>query len=243
MDYGLYISAAGALAQSARVDGIAHNLANANTPGFRRVLHSIQSRQVASREDPGSHYDSSDLHDRIGGGLHLAKEQEHLHPGPISRTGRNLDLAISGDGFFAVQDPKTQETFYTRAGNFTLDPVGQLRTADKKHIVLGQGGTGIIVNNPAHGNIAGQVKIQVFDPEAVRERVGSNLYRFEGEGKEILPMGKVHSGSLEHSSVRVVSEMVEMIKALRAYESNMNAIRSHDFTLGKAVNEIARAVR
>ncbi len=243
MDYGLYLSAAGAIVQDARVDTISHNLANVNTVGFRRILTTVQARQVASREDPGSRWDSFPLHDRIGGGLHLAQEEEHIQPGTIARTGRNLDLAINGEGYFTVQDPESKEIFYTRAGNFLTDAQGRLTTADGNYKVLGQGETALNIIDSAQENVSGRVLIRTFAPDAQRERIGKNLYRIQNEPIELEATGLVHSRAIEKSSVNVVSEMIEMIKALRAYQGNMQAVRNHDSTLGRAVNDIARAVR
>jgi len=129
--YGLYLSATGVLTNSYRQDVIANNLANAQTVGFKRSLALFQQRRTeAQSPDAADLSDQTDpLLEHIGGGLLLAPTAIDHSQGTLEQTGQNLDLAIHGDGFFAVQDGK--QTRLTRDGRFLVDSDG--------HLILGDG--------------------------------------------------------------------------------------------------------
>ncbi|MBI4614083.1 MAG: flagellar hook-basal body protein [Planctomycetes bacterium] len=243
MDYGLYLSTAGALVQDMRADQVANNLANVSTAGFRRVLQTFQERKPESFEDPAEVSWQTDPIDGVGGGLFLYRTLYDRSPGPLIATGNPLDLAIQGDGYFAVRAPDSDEVLFTRAGNFRVGPDGILHTADGGHAVLDENGSEIEVADPASDTFAESIQVRVFPEDADRTPVGGALYRFDGEGEAFPASGRVLSGAIEQSSVHVVTEMIEMIEALRAYEANASMIRGQNDTLSRAVNEIARSPR
>ena len=120
MPYGIYLSAEGAQAQSRRLEVIANNLANVNTVGFKKEFAIMQARYseaiAAGTASPGS----GSLAD-IGGGVRMEETKTDFSQGPTRRTGSPTDLAISGDGFFAVR--KGQETLLTpRVTSASLPP-------------------------------------------------------------------------------------------------------------------------
>lgn len=230
---GLSVSALGAMAQSARVDRIAQNLANLATPGYRREHAAF----------------------RVGGG------GPALDPAPGARTagrlevtGRSLDLALTTPGFFAVRPLAGGDDLYTRAGNFTLDAEGRLLTADGRYQVVDRGGNGVVLD-PARGavrvrpdgallqgdaEVAGLAVVD-FPGEAALRKEGGNLLAAAGAAPAADV--RVEQGALEASSVDPITEMVEMIRALRALEANLQAIRFQDGALEKAVNEFGRMPR
>src|ERR1700677_190872 len=127
MAYGIYISAEGAAAQSARLEHLSNNMSNVTTPGFKRDLAMFQARysEATSRglDTPGSH----SLND-LGGGVMIRGTKTDYSPGPLKRTQIPTDMAIQGDGYFQVR--RGNQTMLTRAGNFLMTSLGQLTTPD-----------------------------------------------------------------------------------------------------------------
>src|SRR5256885_4918666 len=123
MNYGLYLSATGVLANTYRQDVIANNLANSETVGFKRHLATFQERPTESATE-GRPDLSDPMLDHIGGGFLVSPTQVDTTQGEMETTGNNLDAAIFGQGYFAVDDHgKTQ---LTRAGQFMLNRDGDL---------------------------------------------------------------------------------------------------------------------
>src|SRR4051812_1384633 len=134
MNYGLYLSAMGVLANSNRQDVIANNLANAETVGFKKDLALFQEQRTEAqkRSLSASRY-SNELLEPLGGGLVPSGMTVDLSQGPIEVTGNPLDVAVEGDGYFAVRHD--DQTMLTRAGRFQVDRNGNLAT-DAGHAVL-----------------------------------------------------------------------------------------------------------
>lgn len=234
--FGIRVSAAGATGTSARIDALAHNLANAATPAFRRG-------EVSFRAE-------------LDGALRLEQARTEGRSGGFEATGRSLDLALRTPGWFAVKDLSTNEILYTRAGNFALAADGRLTTADGRHQVLGEDGQGIEVD-PSAGAIrtgddgrlfqgdvdAGQLGTWGFGDETRLHSAGEGLYRNGGSEAVLAAEARVSSGTLERSSVDPVSEMVGLVRAFRALEANLEAVRLQDGTLGRALESAARPVR
>ena len=235
MTHGLEVSARGARVQSERADVIARNLANASTPGFRRVLAGVASREGRPALDAAV--------DR--------------RPGSPEATGRPLDAAIRGSGFFQVRELSTQETFFTRAGTFALDANGQLVTADGRCAVMGSDGRGLGIDVSASGAIRmgndgrlfqgdveiGQLGIWDIGDETRLRAAGNGLLRNEGSAAAASADGRVVPGAIERSSVNPVAEMAAMIRAFRALEANLEMIRLQDAATGRALEAAARPVR
>src|SRR5688500_10989497 len=129
MIYGLYLSAAGVVTSSHRQDVIANNLANAETPGFKRDVALFQQRLTEAQRrrrgiGSGSDDRSVDLLEHLGGGILASPTRVDSRQGDLDRTGSPLDVAILGEGYFAVTD--RGETRLTRNGRFMLDKEGNL---------------------------------------------------------------------------------------------------------------------
>jgi flagellar hook-basal body protein len=128
MLYGLYLSATGVMTNSYRQDVIANNLANAQTVGFKKDLTLFKERPTASEESP-AHADWTDpLMDKMGGGTFAMPISVDTTQGELQHTGSNLDTAIDGDGYFAVDANGKQRL--TRNGEFLIDRDGNLVLAD-----------------------------------------------------------------------------------------------------------------
>jgi flagellar basal-body rod protein FlgG len=173
--------------------------------------------------------------------------------GAFRQTGGALDLAISGNGFFAVNAVnrvgEVQE-MYTRNGSFTLNANRTLVTVGGEH-VLGQGGSSITLPDGeiyinARGEIfvAGDhvdtIRIVSFEDLTTLRQHGYNMFTTIPTSVEIPFTGQVIHGYLEASNVNIIREMVDMINIARAFEINQRMVTIHDTTLGQAVSEIAR---
>src|SRR5439155_12667134 len=132
----------GARAQTTRLETIAHNLANVDTVGFKQDLARLQARHSEGIQRGLSSAGSQSIND-IGGGVQVRDTVTSFAPGNYERTGRPLDMAINGDGFFVVQ--KGNQQFLTRAGNFQLNSQGQLVT-QRGDAVMGRDGSPIALD-------------------------------------------------------------------------------------------------
>jgi flagellar basal-body rod protein FlgG len=255
--YGIYTSGLGALGQSLKLDQIANNLANVSTPGYRRDRISFRERLVQALEGNSSlHYYNAQV-DRYGGAPYVDQVTYDRQGGSTEVTQRPLDLAILSDGFFTVQDLKTGNVYYTRAGNFTLDPQGRILTADRHFQLLSDDGRGMSVNPTGEGDLRirdgatlaqgeneiGRAGIVTFlDPSRVH-KYGDNLFQNDGSPMSTPSDPRLVQGALEQSTVNPISEMVEMIRTMRTLESNLEMVRQQDQTLDKTVNDMGRQAR
>lgn len=235
------------MVESARQETITNNLANSETAGFKKDLalqRAQHERNVVRIGDPGRW----PLRPVIGT-LGLGSLVDSIHTshsrGNMLETGRELDLAVTGDGYFAVE---TQQGIrYTRNGAFTIDAErflvneqgqrvlgtdGPVRLAEGNITVDGDGR--IFVNEVLQGRLH---TASFANPESLR-KVGYSLFAAADGQAEAPYTGQIRQGFLEGSNVQVVQEMVRMITAMRAYETNQRAVQAQDDLLGKAVNEI-----
>jgi len=229
---GIAVSARGALAQSARLEILAHNIANLATVGFRRAAVGFRA-----------HLETAIALDRRAGDLEV--------------TRRPLDLAIVGPGYFTVRDLETGADAYTRAGNFNIDSSGRLVTADGRCQVVASDGRGIALDGADAGSLRvaedgtlisgdveyGQLGVVEFEDVARLARRGDNLIENRGSSVVDAPGSRIQQGTLERSSADPALESAEMTRALRALEANLQAIRIQDATLERTVNEFARPAK
>jgi len=236
---GLYTAAVGMLPRITRQEVSANNLANINTPGYKRDRVFLKA---LLKVEEGLSKALSGLQRRETEALYTDFSQ-----GVLQQTHRTLDLAIEGDGFFVISTPRGER--YTRNGSFSLGPGGLLVTSDG-HPVLGEGGPVVLTGSQILINQRGEV---IVDGEHVDRllimdfqhpyrlvKVGSGLFAPEDEmdAGEPAKEAKVRQGYLEGSNVRAIEEMVEMLLSYRRYEADHKAIQIQDETLGKAVNEL-----
>ena len=231
MDRAVYVAMTGArhilLAQ-----GLAgHNLANSNTPGFRGDLYAFTSSPIYGPGFPsrvnGVVRDSG--WDASGGGMEA--------------TGRELDIAVQGTGFIAIQAPDGKEA-YTRAGDLRVGPEGLLTTG-AGHPVLGESGPvalppyaqltigvdgtiSIVPLGQAENTLASIDRIKLVDPEAgALVKGGDGLLRTrDGAALEPAATVQVATGALESSNVNTAKSMVQMIELARAWDMNVKLIES-----------------
>jgi len=219
---GLLESVETLLNQEQRLHQVTNNLANVDTPGFKKETVTFDEML----------YQVNRSRQRVGKGLHINTVHQQ---GVVQKTDAPLDLAISGDGFFQVQTPAGIR--YTRAGNFQRNNEGLLITANG-YPVLGE--TGPVILNGSKVDVAADGRIFVdgaqtnrltvvtADPQALKKE-GENLFRLaDGAAEEASPNSQILQGHLEKSNVNTVMEMTEMIDLYRAYEGQQKMIRAVD---------------
>lgn len=249
MQYGLYVSAAGALANSYRQDVVANNLANADTVGFKRDLALFTSRRTEV-EAGGQRRNTAALLEGLGGGLFALPTYTDFSPGGLDDTGGNYDIAINGQGFFQVD--KNGETLYTRDGRFARNQAHELVTLSTQLPVLNAAG-GVIALDPKNPNfhvsdsgevsqsgaVVGRIGIVNFENLQALEKRGDNLYSNGGAEAQAI-VANVKQGYLEKSSVVVMEQLIEMIKTQRLFESNLNMLKLQDESLGQMIQRFAQ---
>jgi len=252
VDAGIYLSAAGALAAEARLDVVANNIANVETPGFKRSFTLVRERPPEAVAAGIRGRGRPDL-DALGGGPIVQEVRFDSARGGLRSTGEPLDVAIDGDGWFSVD--RGGEVLHTRAGNFVRTADGLLATADGQGLVLDDGGSPITL--PAVGSIdigedgtiavGGETVARLgvtgsLDPDRFQP-AGGTLFRRSGPGAPEEAEGyRIRQGTLETSTAEPVREMVRMIHTFRAYETNQRMIALQDESLGRAVRDVGRLV-
>jgi flagellar basal-body rod protein FlgF len=247
MPYGMYISAEGAQVQAQRLQVIANNLANVETPGFKRDVATFQSR-FAEAIQQGDDYSGSRGQNDIGGGVKLIGTETDFSGTTLRNTEIPTDFAVNGAGFFAVRGDDGG-TYLTRAGNFTLDTQGRLLTQDN-HPVLDEGGTEIVIDTtlPWDLHTGGRIVqegastgVGLVRPQSLGDlvKVGSNLFRSLGPTAPVPSEERdIRQGVLEQSGASPTKEMMAMIETTRAFEANTKLIQYQDSMIGGLVNRV-----
>lgn len=248
---GWYIGASGMNAQQNRLDAISNNLANVDTAGFKKEIpvskefSELLLRRTAADGVYQTSFGSADAAPVIGT-VGLGVETNELYTdfsqGSFKSTDTKTDLALGGEGFFAVQTPAGER--YTRNGNFHIGKEGILLTKEG-FPVLGENGAihvpddkffvnqdGMIYTNEDN-QLVDRIKIVRFENERHLKKQGSSLwntndivgqpYIAEGDGRP-----RLLQGYTETSNVNVVNEMVQMIEVNRAYEANQKSVQTED---------------
>lgn len=235
---GLLESVETLLNQEQRLNQVSNNLANVDTPGFKKETVTFDEML----------YKVNRTRQRVGKGLRINTVQEQ---GVIQKTDAPLDLAITGKGFFKVQTPAGIR--YTRAGNFQRNNEGLLVTANG-YPVLGEAGP-VSLNSTTTATTAkiditndgrvfiddvqtNQLSVVNADPMSLKKE-GENLFRLEeGAAEEAAPNVQLLQGHLEKSNVNTVTEMTEMIDLYRAYEGQQKMIQAVDDMDNLAVRRV-----
>jgi len=247
----MYLSAAGANLQSDRLQVLSNNLANADTPGFKRDFAVAEARFAEAIERGDVSPGNGSLND-VGGGVSLEETMTDFSKGLFKPTGMSTDFALDDDGggFFAVE--KDGEQLLTRAGNFRLDADGRLLTQDG-YSVLNSSRQPVQINPEGpppkmlpHGVLdqgGVQVPLAIVRPNSFGDlvKMGENMFRPLAEVNDAQPSERnVRDGVLEMSSVKPIEATVQMIEASRAYEANVRLIQHQDSMLGSLVGRILR---
>jgi flagellar basal-body rod protein FlgG len=238
---GLYSAAAGMAAQQDRMDSLANDVANVNTPGYKRLR--VGFRDLIYQQSGRGSQTSV----RTGTGAAAMSLGRGQAQGALQQTGNPLDLAIQGPGFFQVRRPNGQIAL-TRDGNFRLDETGRLvnqegalvqpaitapRGTTPDQLKVASDGTVTVGTGRALG------RIQVVDVNSTDglQPLGDNLFGVTGASGAARAAGRgttLTQGSLEMSNVGIADAMTEMMDAQRSFELASKAISMQDQILGIA---------
>ena len=239
MDRLIYTAMTGASQAFMRQAGVANNLANASTTGFRAMEHRFRAVPVQGPGAPTRAF------------VVDASVANVFDQGPLMATGRPLDVAVQGAGWIAVEGANGAEA-YTRAGNLQVNVNGQLQTASGLN-VLGDGGPiaippdnnitiapdGTVSAIPSFGtpnnvNVVGRIKL-VNPPENQLVRGDDGLFRTQGGAPaEVDENVKLAAATLEGSNVNPVDSMVSMISLARQFETQIKMLQTADANAAKA---------
>lgn len=243
----MYISAEGAQVQAQRLQVIANNLANVETPGFKRDVAMFQSR-FAEAIQQGLDYPGSRSQNDLGGGVKVVDSATDFSRSTLRNTKIPTDFAINGDGFFQVRG-KDGSVYLTRAGNFTVDAQGRLLTQSNLP-VLDEGGTDIILDNSlswelqSGGRIVqdgSSTAVGLVEPQSLGDlvKVGNNMFRPLAPAAPVPQEARdIRQGYLEESGASPTREMMAMIETTRAFEANTKLIQYQDSMIGGLVNRV-----
>ena len=259
MERALWLAVSGMKAQELSLDTIANNLANVNTSGFKASKINFQDMLYSVLTTPGATSGETQIPNgvQIGLGTRVAEVARHFKQGALRDTGRDLDVAIEGDGFFEITLPDGTAA-YTRDGSFRRTAAGEVVTVDGFQVsgfdTIDEGTTEITIASDGsfttvvNGVLTPKTPITLTrfaNPEGLRS-IGRNLFQptdSSGPAQTGLTPGETGMGSLAHryveqSSVSVAEELVNMITTQRAYEANSKAIKASDEML-----EVANSLR
>lgn len=249
--------------ETVRTDTIANNLANTNTTGYKRdeaVDREFEPMLLRRINDHSSNDVTSFKGFSVGSQAPVVGEMglgsytreiatDHAQ-GSMQATGNPLDLAIEGQGYFAIATP--QGVRYTRDGSFTRSAQGQLVTRNGQAVLDTQGQGIIIPGNASNisigakgqiivdGQDVAQLQFVQFNDRRAVIKQGNSLYFPQNGAQPQAATGDIQQGLLERSNVNTVSEMVNLINNYRVYEAGSKAVITQDSMLDKSVNEVGR---
>lgn len=258
----LWSAATGMVAQQFHIDTISNNLANVNTTGFKKNRVDFEDliyQHPVLAGTPATSVSEIPTGVSVGHGVRPAATQKIFEMGSLQATGHKLDLAVSNSiGFFKIQTPDGNFA-YQRDGAFKIDSNRQVLTSNghlleppiilpenailETLMVSEQGEVTINIGDDMRPTRVGQIELYHFSNPAGLKAIGKNLFRETAASGAEIPgtpglggFGSLLQGFLEMSNVNLAEEMVNMIVAQRAYESNSKAIQTSDSMLATAIN-------
>ena len=250
-------------AQQLNVDNIAHNLANANTAGYKTRRAQFQDLLYQNMVAPGasaSQQTTVPTGLQIGLGARASSNEIIFTQGSFTQTNNPMDVVIEGKGFFQIRMPNG-ELAYTRAGAFHVDKDGNMVTSDGNPLepqitipanatnvaIAADGTVSYSVPGQTAAQVAGQIQLAGFQNPAGLNSLGRNLYsptEASGEPQVGNPGGQEGLGTLmqgysEQSNVSVVEEFINLIVAQRTYEANSKVVKAAD-DMYQQINNLTR---
>lgn len=251
----LYISSTGLRSQQEQIDVISNNVANMQTPGFKRGR--VNFSEIAAIPMPGETVDRAGaLH---GGGSKVVSTSLEFGAGAMQPTRSPLDLAIDGNGFFELED-LSGNRFYTRSGQFRLDPQGYLSAVNGMRLTAGiqvpqdaidvrvsaNGEVSAALDGSEERTVLGSIDLVTFVSTDGLESHGDNVFRATMRSGEPMPAiageggaGKLQQGYLEMANVDMIDEMTGLVLAQRAYQLNARVLQASDQVL-ETINNLRR---
>lgn len=260
---GLYTAYTGMVQEQKRMDVLANNLANATTTGYKKEGYTNESfsQKLAIRIKDTSTAAPATGIGHLTLGVKVGENYTDWGQGSLQLTEKDSDIAIAGDGFFAIEFTNKdgeKSIKYTKDGAFSVDRDGYFRTSDGDYLLNKQGALnstqgayvqidpsidyqidsrGFIYQN---NQVVGQLGVVNIDNYDYIAKYGENLYDLIPGGNIIDSDAEIIQGALEASNINVVDEMVDLIAISRAYETGQKMIQTIDNTLDKAVNNVGR---
>jgi flagellar basal-body rod protein FlgG len=266
---GLYTAVSGSMAQNLRLETVANNLANVNTPGFKKDGQAFREYITANEKPPAVIQvpkvpaSIESFYDMQGGDKSYVESigsYSDFSQGGLKATGNSLDLAIDGAGFFEIATPSGVR--FSRNGAFSIDGQGQLVTkegwpvlkkaepgvAPDQRVMKIPIGSSFSISDEGELSVEGEVLgnvslIELSDRQALHKE-GASLYSIKPNmNPQITNVARpnLKQGFLETSNVNIVQEMTDMISATRLFESTQKAIQAYDSMADKLVNVVPRA--
>ncbi len=263
----LHTAATGMKALDFKLNVVANNLANIETVAFKRSRPNFEDLLYQTLEEPGLRNGLDQpvpTGKQVGLGVKISGTQLNFEQGALDNTGLQYDLAVEGDGFFQIQAmiEGSEQTVYTRAGNFTLNANGELVLAnsigsrlepaitipqDAVTVQISQTGLVSVRTSAATAfSDVGQIELARFINPAGLTQLANNLYQLnDATGPAVTGnpnqngLGTLAQGHLELSNVDPVRELVELIRTQRSFELNSQSIQSADQTM-QTVNNLRR---
>lgn len=256
MNYGYAIGASGVLAAMYRQDVAANNLANINTVGFKFDVGATIPREAARIEDGLHHLPSNALLERLGAGVLLAPTRTSFKQGALQTSSNDLDVAIQGDGFFAVGSARggSQEVRFTRDGRFTRNSDGLLvMVADGAPVLDDSDGTirldprqKVTINGDGAifqgGREVARLGVVDFADRSRLRKEGGNLFRADGEtaASRTRATGQVVQRAVENAAIDPVAAMMAVQDAANAASASLRMMQMHDELSGRAIASLGR---
>lgn len=258
----LYTAATGMIGQQLQIDTTSNNIANVNTIGFKKQRAEFADLFYQVQEYAGTATSATTLSPtgiEVGLGVRPTAITKIFSQGNFKETNNNLDLSITGNGFFQITLPDGT-TAYTRNGSFKLDNAGTMVTSDGyplvPNITVPEGATQISVGTDGTVSILqggqtdlqqiGNIETATFINPSGLHSLGDNLYlNTTSSGAPVVGtpglngFGQIRQGFVEMSNVQLVEEMTDLITGQRAYEANSKTIQTSDAMLG-IVNGLKR---
>jgi flagellar basal-body rod protein FlgG len=257
----LWTASTGMKARMTNLDVIANNLANVGTTAFKKSRADFQDLLYetlkAAGESTGPDTENP-VGQQIGSGTKLAAVTKEFSQGSLTRTDRDLDIAIMGKGFLVVQGIEGEDR-YTRDGTLELDENGSIVTPDglfvkgagsipvnARGVNFSQTGQVSYIDQEGNENVIGNLQLSQFINPSGLSALGGNLYMespSSGSAEIVIPgengSGTIQQRFLELSNVNIVEEMVNLIANQRSYEANSKMIKASDEMLATA-NQLSR---
>lgn len=232
---GIYIALSGAIIKQKHLDIFAQNVANANTPGYKKERISFKDYLIPVDNKSPLEQDGRAM-------TETSKIITDFSSGTLMRTDNPLDIAINGEGFFSLEGGK-----YTRNGNFKIDSDGYIATQENIR-VLGSGGPIAVQGKKLDINASGEVfvdDISVGTLRVVDIAYKENMKKLSGgvfvTDEPVTDISAtVNQGYLESSNVESMREIVQMITSLREFESYQKIIQTFDEASSKVTNEMGK---
>lgn len=259
----LYTASTGMIGMQTQIDTTSNNIANVNTIGYKKQRAEFADLFYQSMQYAGTATSETTIAPtgiEVGLGVRPTSIAKHFTQGSPKETGNNLDILITGKGFFQIELPDGNIA-YTRSGSFKLDNEGNIVNSegyklvpnitipeDTTKINIGTDGTiSVVQANAAELNILGQIETTTFINPAGLHSLGDNLYintNASGDPINGTPgnegFGMLRQGFIEMSNVKLVEEMTDLITGQRAYEANSKTIQTADSML-QTVNNLKRS--